>query len=89
MTTKINAYKCDVCGSAYFDEDQARECEQQHISVLEVSDVLFMQKDKESKFPSKILVNNPNHSGALAMYIKESEGSVEEYAYLYPDDEDE
>lgn len=87
MVKTIEAYECETCENPFMSKKEAQICEKEHLDgeKMEVDDVFY--KTANEMFPDEILISCSNHSGVQAMYTKTSEGSVEEYAHLYEEEE--
>ena len=85
MTEKIEAWKCSICETAYFNEELAKECESIHAMYenLQISEI--REWTDNERFPSIILVEDKSYSGVLAEYKLVSSSSVEDY---YQDEDD-
>lgn len=90
MVKEVKAYECEVCETAYFEESMANECQKYHLDQdkMQVDDCFYKHRSN-AQFPEKVLISCSNYSGKNALYTIVSEGSVEEFAYLYPDPDDE
>lgn len=65
--TEVTKYKCDVCGTIYETEEEAEECELQHIIPTAV-DTCNYTKDRDGKmlYPSSV-------------FVTMSDGTIREY----------
>ena len=77
MPKKVEAWKCNICGTAYFDEEITKKCEEIHALYenLEIAELREFQE--ESRFPKIILVQDKTWSGRMAQYKLDYEDSVE------------
>ena len=79
MPDKINAWKCSICETAYFKEDDAKKCEEIHAAFenLEIQDIKKWREDE--RFPAELLVGDKTFSGRLALYKLDYESSCEDF----------
>jgi len=75
MPTKVDSYKCDICGSYYIKEEEALECEKLHVASEKLEIGTFFYK-QDLEYP--ILLTIDDGSGHGALYIQKMEGSVED-----------
>ena len=55
--TEIKLYQCDICGTRYTNEKIAKECENNHVTKLEIVDCIHWKKaSREDGFPGEITV---------------------------------
>ena len=86
MTEKISAWKCSICETAYFKEDDAKMCESIHAAYenLEVHEIRKWREDE--RFPTELLIGDKSFSGVLALYKLDHSSSCEDF---YQDEIDE
>lgn len=83
MVAKAEVYMCQYCSSIYLEEKDAIECEQSHAApdLLKVIDCRKWTIDQygDSRFPSKILIEEEGMSGRVAEYHLQNVGSIEDF----------
>ena len=42
--TEIKLYQCDICGTRYTNEEITKECENNHVTKLEIVDCIHWKK---------------------------------------------
>ena len=56
---EIKLYQCDICGTRYTNEKIAKECENNHVTKLEIVDCIHWKKaSREDGFPGEITVES-------------------------------
>lgn len=75
MVSKVNYFKCDVCGTAYEDKDEAVDCENIHVSSdkLKISNMFYCGCERE--YPYAVIIDDDSGHGGL--YTLQTEGSIE------------
>ena len=89
MATQKIYWECNTCKRLYDEQEQAKTCEHHHAELANIKIVDYMDTDaaKESTFPEKILLQDPQRDGILIEYQFCREGSHndfyqnEEYSY--------
>lgn len=80
---KIEAYQCDFCGVHYLASGQAITCENNHVSItdLTISEAKYSANEDtwDTDFPTVVRVEIDGRSGHLAEYKFVRDGSVEEF----------
>ena len=52
--TEIKLYQCDICGTRYTNEEITKECENNHVTKLEIVDCIHWKKAScEDGFPAE------------------------------------
>ena len=70
MATQKIYWECNTCRRLYDEQDQATACEEHHAELAKLKDIDFMDTDaaKDTTFPEKILLQDPQRSEVLAEY---------------------
>ncbi len=81
MATQKIYWECNTCKRLYDEQEQAKACEAHHAELSDIKIVDYLDTDaaRDSSFPEKILLQDPQQGEVLAEYQFCREGAVSEF----------